>query len=319
MKLTSTLFACVFGLSSAFAQVNLELHLNHKLGSEAFAFGQLTTNNLGQEFSFSRVEYYMSGFEIVHDGGQITAFPDTYLLVNASDDGVYSLGQADITSIEGIRFHIGVEAPANNADPAAWPSDHPLYYQNPSMHWGWSSGYRFAALEGDAGASQDVGFELHGLWNDNYFEQDHAVQGIDMGNGVMAIEMDADYAAAMYDIEVANGPLQHGTNQDDRDMLQNFRFFVFSPAGGSVGITNENADALPFVVYPNPSEGEFVISESEFAVTHIRVSDLAGRVILDQPIGDDRKVDVASSGVYLLQCRNAETGLVSAPVRIVVR
>ena len=61
------------------------------------------------------------------------------------------LGSHDITTLESVRFGVG-RSEHNHLDPSAYPGDHPLAPQLPSMHWGWASRYfhRFG-MEGWAG------------------------------------------------------------------------------------------------------------------------------------------------------------------------
>ena len=56
------------------------------------------------------------------------------------------MGPWDIEGVRGVKLHLGVDPAHNHADPSTYASDHPLSLQNPTMHWGWSAGYRFMAI-----------------------------------------------------------------------------------------------------------------------------------------------------------------------------
>jgi hypothetical protein len=57
----------MFNVQSS-AQKNVVLTVKHMLGSEAFSFNQNASNDIGQTFVISRVDYYMSQFTLIHDG-----------------------------------------------------------------------------------------------------------------------------------------------------------------------------------------------------------------------------------------------------------
>lgn len=73
----------------------------------------------------------------------------------------------NVNKVEAITFSVGVEQAYNHLDPASFPPDDPLAPQNPEMHWGWVSGYRFAAVEGEAGPNLDQHFEIHSIGDAN--------------------------------------------------------------------------------------------------------------------------------------------------------
>ena len=147
MKKIYTLIAILSLSAAASAQKNVILTVQHKLGDSNFSYNTTNSNDVGSTFKFSRVEYYMSGFTIIHDGGiETPVTTDTYILTDAFMNAVQSLGLFNVTNVEGIKFHIGVDAPTNNEDPNQWPMSHPLAPQSPSMHWGWAAGYFFAAV-----------------------------------------------------------------------------------------------------------------------------------------------------------------------------
>ena len=154
------------------AQTDVTLKINHKLGAEDFELDAIGVNNLGHEFKASRLEYYVSRITIIHDGGTETAVPDEVIALVQPEAEISTsipLGSFDVTSIESVKFHIGVYEPVNNEDPTLWPEEHPLAPKSPSMHWGWASGYRFIAYEGYGGAGFSQNFQLHGLGNEKLF------------------------------------------------------------------------------------------------------------------------------------------------------
>jgi cytochrome c peroxidase len=64
---------------------------------------------------------------------------------------------------QAIRFRVGVDAKTDRSDPQSWPPGHPLHPDVCGLHWGWSSGYVFLAVEGhwESAPGQRSGFSYH--------------------------------------------------------------------------------------------------------------------------------------------------------------
>ena len=282
MKLLIALFSTVLSCF-AFAQTPVKLVIHHKLGGNTFALGTTATNNLGNTYNLSRMEYYMTKFTIVYNGGQLLPVSDDVVaLVNAAGESTeIDLGLQNVTNIEGIRFHIGVHTPVNNEDPSLYPIDHPLAPQSPSMHWGWASGYRFIALEGMASPSLNQALELHGLGNENYFETS-VIAPATVYPWEQVIHINADYQRGLEDIDVNGGLIVHGSLAQAATMITNFRDYVFS-ASQAAAVT-EIADNSSLSVYPNPSNGTFSAEFSAKEDGTLTVTDVAGKLISTQAI-----------------------------------
>lgn len=94
------------------------------------------------------------------------------------------------------------------------------------MHWGWSAGYRFVAIEGKAGMTFNTTFEMHGLGDPNYFSQTKTLIGVKRDTNIY-VKLEADIAQALKGINITAGPIDHGVDATDLDVLKNFRDFVF--------------------------------------------------------------------------------------------
>ena len=131
-------------------QQKVILQIDHFLKDQTFQFDAATQNNLGHPLTIRRMDYYLSGVQITHDGGKVISFPDLYILVSLDENQektVIDLGNHDVEIIDKITFYLGLDSLTNHSDPALWPVGHPLGPRFPSMHWGWASGYRFIAME----------------------------------------------------------------------------------------------------------------------------------------------------------------------------
>ena len=187
---------------------------------------------------------------MIHDNENQTTIDDFWILVDASVDTQVDLGEHDITSVEKIILHIGVDPEHNHLDPSSYESSHPLAPKFPSMHWGWSAGYRFVALEGNGGPDYNQVIQLHGLGDVNYFTTRVAVEAT-AENNIINIELDADYAKALENINVSSGVIEHGESRQAKQCLENFRDFVFTPTN-LISSTVDFSEIIEFGVSPNP-------------------------------------------------------------------
>jgi|TARA_B110000967_G_C18894547_1_gene569645 hypothetical protein len=290
------------------AQVNTNIRIYHTLGTQLFQMNSTTQNDLTQDYQVTRIEYYLTKFSVVHDGGQITAISDDTVALISATDGTFSsieLGSLNITDVEAVKFHIGVYSPVNNEDPSLYPSSHPLAPKSPSMHWGWASGYRFLVYEGVGGVNFSQVFQLHALGNNNYFETTVSAVG-EMAGGNLIIALDADYTRGVDNIDVSNGVVAHGVDLDDLTALENFRDFVFSQSVLPLSTSTDDIESdIQWGLFPNPSsDGKIVVSiDSDVTIDKILITDLLGKEVSSVNYSNLKSVeiDIATSGIYLIQ------------------
>ena len=84
MKKSITLITVLVMALNVSAQTDVKLTINHLLGSTPFAFNSEAENDLGDKVKLQRLEYYISGISITHDGGTVTNAKDIYILVKAN-------------------------------------------------------------------------------------------------------------------------------------------------------------------------------------------------------------------------------------------
>ncbi len=257
MKSLIPILAAFLFVTLAQAQTNVILNIEHRLNETAFAFNTAAVAPGGYELDVSRLQYYVSGIRLIHDGGQETSVEDTWLLVDAGNDVNFELGSHTISNIEGISFYIGVDRDTNNADPSLHAPGHPLAPQNPSMHWGWQSGYRFVAIEGSAGPGTAFDYEIHALGNNNYNQVVVMTDAIENG-GDLEIVVYADYTLAFNNVDVSSGLILHSTTGNASQFLDDFADHVFFPAS-ALGLTDASFDGS-FELYPNPTAFESRVS-----------------------------------------------------------
>ena len=143
-------------ITSVNAKTLVKLKINHKMGDMAYAKNTQSTNNLGQNYDINRLEYYVSNIIVGHDGGALDTIKNKILLINPSGSfETYTLDSLNFTTIEFIQFSIGVDPIYNHSNPTGYAPGHPLAPKSPTMHWGWTAGYRFVAIEGKSGTKYD--------------------------------------------------------------------------------------------------------------------------------------------------------------------
>lgn len=283
-------------------QTNVILKINHMLGNQSFALQTGTTNNLGNNFNVSRLQYYISSIALVHDGGTVTPVTDKYMLVDANDSSYESLGSFNITNLEAIRFGIGVDADKNHADPSSYPANHPLAPKSPSMHWGWAAGYRFMAFEGKGGPTYSYIFELHALDDANYFIQTIPTAGISSGNDLV-IELTGDYTRILENIDVNSGAVVHGSSGAAKTSLENFAYYVFTSSEGNASMhMDELTTSNEVRIAPNPAtKNSLVYIDQISATATVTLTDITGKQF---PIKlSNKKFSVAelATGLYIVR------------------
>ena len=193
------------------AQSSVNIQINHLLDGVQYENEVNTVNDLGNDFMIDRLQYYISGFSITHDGGQVTEVKDLYVLVsllNDSESTMIDLGELTFTTLESVNFNLGVDQEANHSDPSLYHPTHPLYPQSPSMHWGWTAGYRFIALEGKSGPNVNQNIELHCVGDQFYKQLEFDVNM--SGEDSYLVELDAEYTNLLSGIDISSGLIIHG-------------------------------------------------------------------------------------------------------------
>ena len=318
------LYVCLILICSGslFAQTDVYFKINHLLGTTLFAFHTTASNNLGHSFDVGRLQYYISEITIIHDGGTETHVDDHWILVDASSPTNDLLGNFPITTIEGLRFGVGVESAYNHLDPASYSVGHPLAPQAPSMHWGWLSGYRFVALEGNSGSGLGQVYQIHALGDKNYRVVSIVTGGTTDGSDLV-VELNADYEMALKDIDVASGLVNHGEVDEAEDLLMNFSTDVFTSIEGNgttLGIEDLSQNRIACTLAPNPASTHsklFIEGDYSDAST-VTISDLSGRIVQETslPRSGELSLHLSEGGVYILTVY--DQGIALANKRLVI-
>lgn len=229
MKNIYTFLFLFLAVSAMTAQKQVILNVDQIAGGEPLVTGEAYTTDADYDLNFTRLQYYISEIFLIHDGGEETKLEGLYILANALEDSSYDLGEVDLTNVERIRFHIGVDQQNNHADPALWPNGHPLALSFPTMHWGWAAGYRFAAVEGKAGRGLVFTYQVHALGDQHYGAVELDVTPREEGSQIH-IDLVADYLELFDGLDVSFGLIEHSDAPKAAQLLTNLKEKVFTAA-----------------------------------------------------------------------------------------
>ena len=318
MKKALLSLALGFSLAGLSAQTDMSFNINHKLGTEDFSFETTHTSNPNIPIEFTRLDYYISEIVLVHDGGQETPMTDQFLLVNAGIPVNLDLGNYAVTTLEKIKFHIGVPEAFNHLDPASYPDNHPLAYQMPSMHWGWALGYKFLTVEGNAGNGLINNYQIHTTGNSNYTAVEININESAV-NGKLDIALDADYLGLFEDISIGNGVFNHGEFAEAKTAIENMSFFVFTK--GQLLNSSNNIDFEgSFSAFPNPSDSGNMTIKADMLRTGdytLTVRNLLGQTIESfkfQTKELNYELQAESKGLFIVELADENGSLYSEKI-----
>ncbi|HCY24992.1 MAG TPA: hypothetical protein DHU80_02055 [Cryomorphaceae bacterium] len=307
-KIILIFFAFIFSVA-LFSQSTKELVLtiDHTMASAPLTSSSIGVNNLGNQFNFSRLEYYMGDIQVIYDNDSIFNYPEVVLIdaLDAATTNLY-LGSQSLDSVTAVRFAIGVGTSLNHLDPSIYSSQSPLAPKSPSMHWGWSAGYRFIAAEGMGSSSLNQGFELHGLGDVNYAMQTISTSGVAVGTDTLEIKLVANYDALTQGIAVGQGVISHGESGSARQSLVNMNNHVFSSSEGNAALSDKELEHLDFVIYPNPANGSFWLTVP--LGSQIEVINVLGQKIEHRTAEQTKERFVINkTGVYIVILRQGKS------------
>ena len=308
----------VFSGMAQKTQKNLKLQFNHLADSVQMDFNTAYEDWQGNKYAFTRCQFYVSEMSIKHNNGEVLNLTDEYLLVDR-DEVYYDLGTHDLGTIESIVFHIGVPDHVNHLDPSSYPATHPLYPQIPSMHWGWTSGYRFIAIEGlfdaDGDNTPEKVFQYHAVGDKYYTQQEVVTAGEEVGNDV-TLYIDFIYQNLLNTIDINNSLSVHGDGPVIDKLMNNIssgkeKVFVAGDSDILLSDGEELSQSVldnakePSKAFPNPFN-DFTYIQYEFKGNDrvdLYISDLSGKTIKKysglQSAGEQKVALNLPAGMYM--------------------
>jgi cytochrome c peroxidase len=114
--------------------------------------------------SVARADWLISELGLKRPDGTWLEAPDWTAFISVGKGRLHAdadgLPNQEFTA---IRFRIGLRDQIDQSDPQGWEPDHPLHPDVNGLHWGWSGGYVFMAIEGhwEEEAGKVSGFSYH--------------------------------------------------------------------------------------------------------------------------------------------------------------
>jgi hypothetical protein len=199
-------------------KASLYLKYNHTYDGGALELNKDYTDGFGNKISFTRASFYLSQPVIKNDDNQNLTITTPYFLAHSSTQESL-VGLYDPTTLSSIKINVGVDENANHADPALYELSHPLAYQSPSMHWGWSSGYLFVVIEGqvdtDGNGTFDNTFTFH-LGLDKYLNtiEKNSLNVVLSAGKKAYINLNIDYAKLFTNIDLSTENKTHSFSNE---------------------------------------------------------------------------------------------------------
>jgi len=138
---------------------NFHIELTHLAGNKQFFLDSTYTNENGDDFTVTLFKYYLSNIRLVKTDNSIVTVPDSYFLIDQSDDATMSFEMDSLPEGEfkAIRFIIGVDSAANTSGAQSGALD-----ITNGMFWTWNTGYIFMKMEGTSPSIASPGnFRYH--------------------------------------------------------------------------------------------------------------------------------------------------------------
>ncbi len=134
---------------------SITLTFHAKMGDDPLVFDEFVYENPGGPGTFRVRDFrlYLSNLTL-SQGGALFAEPDSYHLLrfdNPETTHSIRLNDIPLSSIEHIRFMIGVDPEANGSIQARGDLD-----PNSQMAWNWEVGYKFVVMEGMLRIGEEV-------------------------------------------------------------------------------------------------------------------------------------------------------------------
>jgi hypothetical protein len=245
-----TVVLMVFYIISANSQKEIVLRLSHALNDSSFKYNQIFEVD-GNKNYYTRLQYYLSGFELEHDAGQSTLLNNVYVLASGHISNYY-LGNFNISSLESISFDVGVDQIANSGNTTNYSAQHPLGPKSPPMDWGWPSGYFFVVTNGFTDTDNDnipeTNFELHALGDMMLSPVDPIYLSGTKLNDTIYIDLIVNTERFISGIDLSSVGADHSSSADNLTMCNNSSTMnIFEPGyidGTSLKENNVSSDYI---------------------------------------------------------------------------
>jgi hypothetical protein len=187
-------------------KANLEFLFNFTVDGQDFVANDVYTVN-GTAVSFEIASFYVSGISLEPQDGSGNIAVDKHLLI-APTAGSQAVTELDAGNYDMLKFDVGVQPESNDQteeDFTSRSADDPLSIQQPSMHWNWSSGYKFIRLDGlsdvDGDGTPETPIVYH-LGSDAFLTNVALQLTDEIKSGDFELEIEVDIAKILTDFDL---------------------------------------------------------------------------------------------------------------------
>lgn len=147
------------------------VNINHTFDDEELIFlSEDYTLESGDIVNFKRLSYLLSKFYLVKADDTRVELVDQYAFLSpASDVRNFELIDIPMGEYKAFGFSVGLDSAVDHGDPNQYPTSHPLSPIRNSLHWDWTAGYIFTAIEGQI-AEKSENFVFHLAGNNNILD-----------------------------------------------------------------------------------------------------------------------------------------------------
>lgn len=246
-------------------------YYNYFVGADTLQFNKIYFDSKNRPYKFTRFQFYTSGMELIDQDNDTIKLKDQFVLTTGTDGG-HDVGTHTMSKLKNIKFDLGVDSNHNHTDPSTYAANHALSPKDPTMHWGWESGYRFWVIEGwmdeNKDGKFDNRFEYHMIGDAMIRTKSLNTTGVEKeGKLLVVIDMHLDQLFDSIDFSKNNvihgGPWDAGSEPLIKIANNSVQREVFT-AGSGFNLSIPKLDnKLGMMVYPNPSNGRVTIENNK--------------------------------------------------------
>ena len=308
-----TVILILFYFSSGISQKEIVLRLSHALNDSSFKYNENFEVD-GNKNYYTRLQYYLSGFNLEHDGGQSTLLNNVYVFASGHISNYY-LGNFNVSSLESISFDVGVDQIANSGNTTNYSTQHPLGPKSPPMDWGWPSGYFFVVTNGFTDTDNDdipeTNFELHALGDVMLNPVDPIYLSGTNLNDTIYIDLVVNTERFISGIDLSSVGADHSSSSDNLTMCNNSSTMnIFEPGYIDVTSLKENNVSSDYIFLDYTLAFAPTINyhfESNNKV-NLRITDINGKIHINEKNllsqGSFFPLKELATGIYIVTIDN---------------